>query len=385
MSYVFIELQCAFTTIFYIIAMFLILLFPIYNIDNAKQDTIENRALAQVPSLFRDGILNVNFGRDTEQWLSDHFYQRVAIIGLYNKMNTWLEQKVTGKIENNKAFIGKDNWIFYKAEGSITNFQNANLFSPDELIAIDLAIEERKRWLEQHGISFYIFIAPDKNRIYSEYYPEGIFKLNDKGRVEQLEEFLNKKGRGGGTFIYPYKELIRAKSEGLLYWKTDTHWNEHGAFIGYTVLMDAIVQDFPDIIPLMRHDFVVKEEPFIGGDLLAMLYPTKDKKVNALYTDVLYSKFLPKKAYNFLYTNNEESSSIITTSPKKYNVLIFRDSFAGNLLPYISQTFGKVEYIWDHNMNAYKEKMINDKPDIVIFEMVERYAHILQKSILPKE
>lgn len=379
----FVDAHYNFFAVLYIVAVFFILLFPLYEIDTLTQDTVEKRTLATKPLLFGEGGININFGKDTEQWLGDHFYQRATIIELYTALNTWLEQKATGKITNEKAFIGKDDWIFLKAENSVANFQNATLFSHDELIAIEHAIEARKKWLEQYGIAYYVFIAPDKNRVYPEYYPDGIFKVNNIGRVEQLQEFLDKREKV--HILYPYQELLNHKNEGLLYWKTDTHWNEHGGFIGYTVLMNAINRDFPDITPLKKDDFTLKEEAHLEGDVLSVLYPVKKQDVLNRYRDVLYTRFTPKQEYDFIFIKNEGTSGIITSSPHKYKVLVFRDSFTIALLPYLSQTFGDVEYIWSHNMNAYADYIVEKKPDIVIFEMVERYTHSLAENILPKE
>ncbi len=360
-----------------------IFLFPIYQIDTLTQDDVEKRALAKKSALFMNDTINLNFGRDTEDWLQDHFYQRATIVHLYNTINTWLEYKVSGKITNNKAFVGKDDWIFYKAEGSIANFQNAKLFSQDELIATEHAIKKRKEWLEQHGIAYYVFIPPDKNRVYPEYYPDGIFKVNDKGRAEQLHDFLKEKG--DVKILYPYQELLAHKNEGLLYWKTDTHWNNYGGFIGYTALMNVITQDFPTITPLTQDDFILKQEPHVGGDLLSMLYPTQDATVKERYSKVLYPTLYSKREYDFKYLDTNDISRVRTLSPRKYKVIVFRDSFTDGFLPYLSQVFGDVEYIASHNMNAYEDYIIERKPDIVIFEMLERFIGTLEKNILPKE
>ena len=99
------------------------------------------------------------------------------------------------------------------------------------------------------------------------------------------------------------------------------------------------------------------------------------------YKNVLY-KTVSLKKENFDYVKNDGKdgrNGIITKSNKKYKVLIFRDSFTISMIPYISQTFGEVNYIWSHDLNEY-EKVINDyKPDIVIYESVERYIENLKK------
>ena len=57
------------------------------------------------------------------------------------------------------------------------------------------------------------------------------------------------------------------------------------------------------------------------------------------------------------------------------------DSFTTNLVPYISQTFNNVEYIWDFNFPKYEDSLIKSEPDIVIIEIVERAIDRLSNEI----
>lgn len=216
--------------IYYIIIFIIILLFPSMKIDDKINDFRENRKLQEKSKLIKDGRLNLNFGKETEQWLNDHFHKRRQIIKIYEKIN----KKLIGRVENNSAFMGKDKWLFYKGDNSIINFQNINLYSEKELEKIEKNLKLRKEWLNNQGIKYYVFIAPDKNKIYGEYYPSYIQKINQYGRAQQLKDFLKSKEI---EIVYPIAELLEKKKEGLLYYKTDTHWNSYGAFIGYQELM----------------------------------------------------------------------------------------------------------------------------------------------------
>lgn len=50
--------------------------------------------------------------------------------------------------------------------------------------------------------------------------------------------------------------LIQRKDDGLLYFKTDTHWNELGSFVGYTALLEYINTIYADISPIPQEDFL---------------------------------------------------------------------------------------------------------------------------------
>lgn len=348
----------------YIIIFFILILFPIIKIDDEKIDKIENRNLSLKPQLIKNELLNINYGKETENWLNDHFYKRREIINFYEKINTFIIRR----IENERAMVGKEDWLFYKDENSIPNFQNIDLFTNVQLKNIEINLQEREEWLKKQNIKYYIFVAPDKNKIYGEYYPNYINQINIFGKAYQLRNYLREKHI---NIIYPYEELNKEKKN-LVYWKTDTHWNEYGGYIGYKKLIEEIRKDFPDIEGIKEDELNIDLKPYDDGDLLGML----NLDFN-IYRNVKY-KTVSLKNKNFKYIKNEGRNGILTKSSKKYKVLIFRDSFTMAMLPYLSQTFGEVEYIWRHDFNNFQKKIKEFKPDIIIHEMVERYIGVLE-------
>lgn len=356
--------------IFFLSTIFLILISPLTKINKAKTSPTENRTLATSAKLFKDKKLNTKFGTDFEAWLNDRFRHREKLLNHYVRLNAFL----LGRIENNKAFLGKDGWLFYKAENSINNFQNKNLFSDVQLKQIQQNILKRKSLLKAQGIDFYVLIAPDKNRIYGEYYYPEIKKVAPKGRVEELVSFLSDNDL---NVVYPLPEILAAKSQGAIYYRLDTHWNNYGAFIGYTELMKEIQKDYPDLKILSLSDFNVKTRPEKGGDLLNMLKVSVNKlkiKDNAIL------ELSPKTKYNYTYIQNQGPKGVKTKNSKPLNklrVFVLRDSFTTAMEPFVSESFQEAEFVWDHNFNSQYENILKYKPDIVIHEMVERGVHAL--------
>lgn len=79
------------------------------------------------------------------------------------------------------------------------------------------------------------------------------------------------------------------------------------------------------------------------------------------------------KKENFVVKNdtiNHINYMTITNPNRKYNCLLFRDSFAGSIVDFLSASFGKTTYISTTLFD--KNKIIKEKPDFVIFEIVER-------------
>lgn len=364
------------SNICFLIIIFVILVFPLTKINKQRESTLENRILSPKAELIKDGKINTKYGTEFEAWLSDRFRYREKLLNHYVKANAFL----LNRLENNKAFLGKNGWLFYKAENSISNFQNKNLFSKEQLIQIHKNILKRQALLQKHNINYYLLIAPDKNRIYGEHYYPEIKKVAPKGRAEELVSFLSSYNL---DIVYPLKEMLEAKSQGTVYFRLDTHWNNYGAFVGYSNLMKEIKKDYPSLNVLELNDFEVKTRPEKGGDLLNMLNVPLQKLKLEDNSILVLDKKVP---YNYNYLKNKGTKGVHTKNAKPLNnlrVFVLRDSFTTAMEPFVSETFAEANYVWTHNFNNQYKEILKFKPDIVIYEMVERYAHTLLNDTPP--
>ena len=107
-----------------------------------------------------------------------------------------------------------------------------------------------KTYLNSKNIEFFLVIAPNKNSIYEEKLPYSLSKQQTK--IDQLKAHLKSKLNFDLIDLRP--TLITHKAKGLLFLKTDTHWNEYGAFLGYQKTMEEINMHF-DIEPAKLSDF----------------------------------------------------------------------------------------------------------------------------------
>ena len=66
--------------------------------------------------------------------------------------------------------------------------------------------------------------------------------------------------------------LLAAKARERLFEKTDTHWNDRGAFVAYQQLVDAIREQVPAVPPASpREDFDAVSRDMAGMDLAGMI------------------------------------------------------------------------------------------------------------------
>ena len=367
--------QRLYVRIFVVIVLTFLIVFTtkINRIDISEQ---ENRSLAKKPDFNRNTILTGTYSRQFEQWLNDRFRGRYKLITLFNH----LEQLINGRVENTMIFEGEEGFLFYKGENSIANFQNKTLLTDVELLKIKEILEKRRRYLAMRGISFYVMIAPDKNRVYAENYPNYIYKIRPKGRAEQLVNYLQNQGF---NILYPLQELRDARKIGGVYYRLDTHWNTYAAYIAYDNIMRTISKDM-EIQRLALEDFLVGNEMegfaiphYKRNDLVKMANISSKYYKGHFMKTLKIDKKVPYK-YKFIKFEGANGEGGVETvnsnSPNKLKLLMFRDSFTMALEPLLSETFAHSIYIWDQNFNNpnYLKTIDDFKPNIVIEEVVER-------------
>ena len=351
------RIEIVFLTVF-----FVLLCIPMSHISDAEMSEQENRILTKAPSLYVAGQINKIYGKDFEKWFNDRFWGRDFFIGLYSKVIL----SFNNKMNNKKVFQGKDGWLFYKEGGSIENFQNAILFRDEELKNIATQLRNIYEWCEKRNKKFYFIIAPDKNKIYGEYFPEMKKKRPDsQSRARQLVQYLEKYTDVKTLFLYDV--LLNNKDKGLLYYRNDTHWNELGAYWGYQEIMNMVGRDFPDVSVFQANGY--KEIKHLRGDLTWM-YPVKlqfddDTSYEIPQVDDMThcDGDIRDSLKSIMCTSSSSSSSL--------SVLAFRDSFTINLAPYFGKSFGKIQYIWRYDINNEDAELMQNA-DIVFLIIVER-------------
>lgn len=362
----------------FVVACLACMVLPLTKMDTADKSAAENRVLAKFPELtlknFYDGTLTSHL----ENYFNDRFFGRE----LYLKIAAFYNDGMSSEVhhENIRAFSGIDNWLFYKGDNSIELYQNKLLFTDAEYPVIQQNLERKNAWLAEKGIKFYVLYPPNKEDVYSEYLGKGIKKRirPETDRIGLTVDYLQQHD-ASIVPIYPLRNLLdeKGKTDALLYYKTDTHWSPYGAYIGYEELMKKMVKDFPqlDVLTAEKMDFS-KKVKLDNGDLAGMLGIDLTSEMQNTW----YIEPCPRAGWHYKltaeqqWTENNIDYRRTVNEQGKYKVLVFRDSFTINLLPYLSETFKDVQYYWTRDMNAYKDVILREKPDIVILESVSRYA-----------
>ncbi|HBJ76424.1 MAG TPA: hypothetical protein DDY68_00745, partial [Porphyromonadaceae bacterium] len=301
------------------------------------------------------GNLNFDFGKDFNEYFNDRFRGREEMVNLYGARMHLQKNFITKDV-----LKGDDNWLFLGWKKSIDSYTSRILFSEEELKAINMYLSSIDEYCRSNGKKFYFLIAPDKSKIYGEYYPKSLIPRKGMSRTEIMINYIQ--GHSNVKVIYPKERLLQEKAEGLLYFKHDTHWNSLGAYYGYEELMKEIVLDFSEIqICSIKKDKNVDN----FGDLDNMLPEILRVHDSSKYISPEIIEPRAKISYPAIW--NED----FTTSENRYgnrNLLMFRDSFTTALIPYLAESFRLCKCQCKHEV---KPSLMKDA-DVIVLEVVER-------------
>ena len=398
-----------------LIIFMLVLLLPVplsmtmYSSDNSD----EKREKAEFPTTFSD-----TYGTQLEAWFKDNSPFREKIIKWYSNIDVkwemfytnWLtpmfydaedpiydyEFTLDDGIGNNPPLIedydtvlpypyldnkesvypprlqssviyGRDNWLFFKGEKSLSFYTGENAKVNDEMLSYYQEISEVDSMLKERGIELRILILPNKEQVYADKMPTYDIVHNAK-MVQRLRYYL--KSMGYNNFYYPIEALIGGRIDGRqTYLQQDTHWNEYGAMIGALVLMKSLGAQ-----PLK---YTVTEYERKGGDLASMLGSEGDEYVtNGI-------EFKPDINVELVHDSHESRvTKYESTAVNNKKCVIFGDSYREAITPLLAKEFHNTSvYHYTRSSFAQEDVLGLKAGDCIFIIHVERYIENAMNSL----
>lgn len=349
----------------FVILIFSILLSGLLFFDFTREvSKKENRTLAKFP---KRSPFHEEFPKEIDEWVNDRVGFRELSIDLYSnyyETNQLLDMQKT-------AIIGRDNWLFYNAESDdIKNFQGITNISNDKLDIFYSHIERLKKFCDENNIKFYLLIPPNKSSVYFEYYPKYIRRLDKPFNYEIILNYLKNKDINFPLF---YEDYLKEKNKEYLYYKGDTHWTSVGAYIAYYRLGQMIKKDFPNFKLIEKDDIKYDSKTRKNGDLVNMLRISDfEEQVNEIVIKSPYNietTMDKDETDKFFYTKSENNNGL--------KVIVFGDSFfTVNMKEFLYQSVSEVKHIRFYLKSPliYKDEILEFKPDILIYEVLERHT-----------
>lgn len=326
-----------FNKIYYIsisLAFLLILLFfVIANIINNDKEfsEIENRNLQEKPK-----ILSENYVEKLNSYMADQFFIREKLISFKSRIDL-----VLGKNKINNVYIGSDNQLF--EEFKITS--NDDLFNKVDVI------NEFKKANEDLLVNFMLVptatsILDDKLPLYAPVNDEIEYINNVKSYLLDDIKFI------------PIYDKLKANKNEYIYYKTDHHWTTDGAYLGYEAFCESTgieatnKEDFEKIIG--SNDFYGSLSSKVGlfglykdklniyipkNSNMLVNYVMEQKKDTSLFNS---DKLKHKDKYQVFLNGNHPLIEIETDKNLDKKILVIKDSFANNFVPFLTENYGNI-------------------------------------------
>jgi hypothetical protein len=327
----------------------------------------ENRVLADRPRI-------PHSVRETFRWptaMLNYFSDRFGFRNLLIKTANTAVYRALGPTHGNDVIVGLDGWLFIHPNGGDHSFNTENGFNPfteAQLDAWQELLEKRHAAAAARGLPMVVMIPPDKESIYPEYFPVPT-RGRQRTRLDQLIERL-RDTHSPVQIVDVRPALLREKAGRQLYRRTDTHWNEEGAYIGYRELMKAVARALPGFtfdpappVPVTKRDFGNKSGDLVG--LMALdgeiTEPWLDWQAALAYKD-------ERREDNVHWLTVESPGG--PSAARRPGLLMWRDSFATSMFYLVAPHFGRAVWVWDDAMDD--AIMDAEKPDVVVVEFVER-------------
>ena len=277
---------------------------------------------------------------------------------------------------SSRWYEGKSDWLFLGNSYNDTVAKLKLSIEPSEQeisneIARFSAVAKQGR---EVGTKIALLIGPNKSSVHTEHLPNEI----KPSSIRYLSYFTDHLSSIENLHMLdPTEILLRAKeTEGFLYWRTNTHWNQKGSYLAFSAMMELLDLKYPqiqfelsgkhkgDLIDIsslddfpMHNDDNWNQTDLIDGGVEVVADPNqRDPSV-------------------FLGTNwkgtvrNEQGSNDLV-------VWVVGDSFTSSLKPYLNASFSKIKYLghWsstiDDLLTILSES--DEKPDLVLVVRVER-------------
>jgi alginate O-acetyltransferase complex protein AlgJ len=302
------------------------------------------------------------------QWLDyfdDHFGMRQPLI----RLHALAANRVFHDSPSPTVIAGRDGWLYYADDGALEDYVSASLMNEEDLEAWRSMLVGTRDWLRSRGIAFVVMIAPDKHVIYPEYVPASLHHIGES-RIDQLLTCL--RATTDLSIVDVRQALLAQKSREQIYYKTDSHWNDRGAYVGYDALLRAIGGQVRGVAALSRSAFSDVEAIEPGHDLADMLGLAdvlRERAFNLQPRVPPRARVLEPENLN---TAGLEVGRVITqvADPRLPRVVVFRDSFMTQLIPFVSEHFSRAVYLWQKEFD--EDVIADEKPAVVVYEMVGR-------------
>lgn len=310
----------------------------------------------RIKSLLQDQELQVQL----QKAASDQFPLRLAAIKAVRSLDRELINLVyMGDDENFIPVSMKQDTGLFIMKDRKTFIYKPKPFMAETTKDIDKRIEDYKLAIETFpSINFYLYYV--ERITYSQYNPlTPFFSFSDSGQAfSYFDQHKPDNLYCGGFFITSFSDYEK------YFYKTDHHWNIHGALLGYEGIYDLLKQNYPEISSVHTYtQFITLDDVNYRGSSARMsFYPIEGEKFEIVdfnlppfetyengvpiqyaqwdeYLSGHYSREDYFDHYGAFFGHDRPFIELVFDNQTDRNILIFSNSFDNPIIPLIASHY----------------------------------------------
>lgn len=308
---------------------------------------------------------------------NDNFSFRTPLLTLVHRIHYDLFGSTPHR---NDLLIGKKGWYFMGGEEKAI-YEGREHFSEKQLTHLFALWRERIRFLKKKNIRVHWVICPIKHHVYNDMLPENVRRPNHMSRTEQLAFYLNRSFPN--LVLNPVNKLKQGRKEHRVYFKLDNHWNARAGWYSTQYLLEELKKELPSIDDRYLSYYKWSDSTKRDGIHKAML---GIRELSEQAPFILPGQETAKTVRNygfkvpkgFPYPWKYEMR-FISSNKRSPRLLVIRDSFSDDLIPFLKEAFSESVFIFDNWEYALHPEIIDKvNPDIVLFITLESHlSHFL--------
>ncbi len=298
----------------------------------------ENRNLAKLPAVNAKSIADGGFFNDLADYMSDQFVGR----------DVWLTinlfaQRALGRVEINDVLYGRGGYLMEYP-------------TVIDQTAVDRKTAAMKAFAQDHSsLNISVMLVPCAAATLEKRRPLGATISDQVQEINSIYSALD----GAGIQTVDAATELGLHADDYIYYKTDHHWTELGAYYGYLAICQAlqitnpntdyqiytVSEDFKGTLASKTGEPIIKDKvqiyvPEKEETTYYVNYPDTGEQSPTLY---VRDKLKEKDDYQVFFGGNHALVEIHTANDTGRNLLIFKDSYANSfvsfLLPYFDDIY----------------------------------------------
>lgn len=296
---------------------------------------LENRALQQFVLPDVQSISSGTWMDQMETYVADQLPGR----------DVWMAVKALWdaemlRNERNGILIGRNGWLFERTDHLALRTARQNVSAVNAIA-------------EHTDVPVTLALVPTSGALYDMYLP-GSYRADDQRGI-LAELYAGAEGLKTIDMLPVLEAEAAARPELPLFFRTDHHWTDAGAWAGYRALCVAWGVEVGDwetqaLDGMMTYGsyYARAPSPLIRADSFSMEQPEgivlsiEGERMHGLY-DAASMELARDKYAKLLYGNHGHCT--LTSEARGGTLIVFKDSYANLLLPKLAQHYGRIEAI----------------------------------------